>query len=205
MGQHWVQIRRLMDGVADPARPAILTYIFGPGGARLAGVAYARALGPGEPDPGEPGGPENWHFHAGDLVDEATLMDHQGHGSHDAGSRIAVLHAWIWSENPSGMFTPDNWALPYVRAGLPVPAQVNPDASRALALGNGSVEFFTEQLARANGMDESSRAILDGILRHASERIRPRLRGSPSSRQLAAWWQQALSRARARLPAGLRQ
>ncbi|MGH7627661.1 MAG: hypothetical protein ACREOJ_20390 [Gemmatimonadaceae bacterium] len=32
-----------------------------------------------------------------------------------------MLHAWLWLPNPAGMFASDNWALPFVRAGVPVP------------------------------------------------------------------------------------
>ena len=54
-----------------------------------------------------------------------------------------MLHAWIWTPNPDGMFAADNWSIPYIRAGL-IPPDHNPRAAAlAISLLTGGVDYFT--------------------------------------------------------------
>jgi hypothetical protein len=47
-----------------------------------------------------------------------------------------MVHAWVWSDNPDGMFAQQHIALPYLRAGLPGNWAVagNSDAASGIAL-----------------------------------------------------------------------
>lgn len=99
MGVHYGLPSRLEDAVVDPSAPEVLLYApDGSGGLRLVGVefmvhqdAWAGAGNSAPPtladqtfDPPNPNHP-----------DEMVRPFH-------------TLHAWIWEENPAGMFTPFN-------------------------------------------------------------------------------------------------
>src|SRR5687768_9850597 len=113
MGEHWVHSGRLMAGVVDAARPVILSYATISARPTLVGVAYALALGAGD---SLPSAPRNaWHAHSGSVEDASFLPSHAGHMA-GSGTRIAVLHAWVWLPNPDGPFATDNPALPFARA-----------------------------------------------------------------------------------------
>jgi hypothetical protein len=40
-------------------------------------------------------------------------------GAGDGRTRLAMVHAWVWLDNPQGVFAQEHTALPYLRAGLP--------------------------------------------------------------------------------------
>ena len=109
----------------DIEKPPILLYVkdpSAPGGYTLAGVSYLWNAGEG-PD-GQPLNPPfpkslaQWHRH-----DNICVLPHleNPHGLNESQCReqgghfIAksqwLVHAWIWKENPSGVFSPDNPAL----------------------------------------------------------------------------------------------
>lgn len=146
MGQHWVHPGRAVGRPFDPAEPSMLTYLPVDGEQRLTGAAWTIPVGPDETPPDFPW-PGAWHAHAGRLMDEAFGL--VPHGVHDADRpRLAMLHAWTGTANPDGPFAADNWALPFVRAGVPVPHHVPPDAGRAVALAAGYGPFFREAVVR---------------------------------------------------------
>ena len=174
MGQHWVHTRRLLRDTLDPENPAILNYAHVAGRPVLVGVAYALPLGPGEPDPPPPAPGALWHSHARSLAVEAHLIRHRDHPADRSPERVAVLHAWVWAGNPQGIFEPDNWSLPYLRLGLPVPDSLDIDAARALALATGDSVFFATQLSMlAGGPTDSS--VIAGQVRTAGK-------------TMAGWW-----------------
>lgn len=178
MGQHWVNPRLVIGGGFDPARPSILMYATIAGRAVLVGVAYARALGPDDPDPEEPVGPEEWHFHSSTVNEEALLSSHAHHGANRLGApRVAVLHAWVWLANPDGLLTADNWALPFARIGLALPSMVVPDAARALALAAGGAGFFGAQYQSVARLEPSDRSAVDVVLERHAARVRQWLAG----------------------------
>ena len=78
-----------------------------------------------------------WHTHGGDLDEESLSDSHAGTREMD-GDGVAVLHAWVPVANPAGPFVAENWALPFLRAGLVVPAEFSIPSARALALGTGT-------------------------------------------------------------------
>ena len=98
MGRHFVNPALL--GVLDPERPPILLYVPSKGGLRLAGVEWFQA------DADQ------------DLATDAdrpTLLGRAFDGpmpGHEPGMPAHYdLHAWVWADNPDGVFAPWNPAL----------------------------------------------------------------------------------------------
>ena len=144
LGEHWVHPGLVMSGPIDPARPSVLIYTRTPTGPVLAGVAWTKVLGSGDPYPDEPVGRGAWHEHNGSVALESLPLHHD-HAGRDATepTRVAILHAWIWIENPRGTWVADNWALPFVRAGLRADS-VAVEAAQALSLtAPGAVDYYT--------------------------------------------------------------
>lgn len=179
MGRHWIHAGRVLSGTFDPASPAGLTYILVDEKPELTGVFYVLPLEPGDRLPDTPGGLAAWHYHNGDLSDEALLSVHDPmHGSDAFGLRVAVMHAWIWAENPGGMLAPDNWTLPFVRLGLS-PPETRPRAAMAVSLATEeSRAFFVSRTERAAGRRIPG---VDHVLRVHGDRIRDRLAGLNST------------------------
>jgi hypothetical protein len=149
MGEHWINPRILMDGGFDPAKPAVLTYLPVDGRAVLTGVVYAVSLAPGESPP-LPFGPDaKWHEHNGAIDDEALLPEHETTASAANGTRVAFLHAWLRIPAPYGLFSAENWAIPFIRAGVSVPHAFPNGAARAVSLAGGGKEFFLDLIGSA--------------------------------------------------------
>lgn len=95
-GCHWVNFS-LVDGVFDPEHPEVLLYVHGSGdsGWRLVAVEYLvpQAFSPGGPPEGFSGDADTWR-------DESEA---QG---------LWELTAWIWLNNPNGMFEQHNPKVP---------------------------------------------------------------------------------------------
>ena len=142
MGEHWVQVPLLVRGVLDLARPAILTYATIDGRVTLTGVGYAVAVAADDTLPGDfAGGHAAWHVHTGSVADESFLPAVH-HARQTDGLRLAVTHAWVRLPNPDGTWATDNWALPWVRAGLTPPARPDPHAARALAAAMTNRDYY---------------------------------------------------------------
>jgi len=144
MGEHWLNPDVMMRGAIDAARPTLLIYATMNGKPTLLGVGFV-AVTRGDSEPTSlPGWPTAWHEHSGLLSDES------GAGRHDTphgGTHVWVSHVWTELENPDGRYAPDNWALPFARAGLRAPAVVDADAGRALSLAVGGDEYLRAVLA----------------------------------------------------------
>jgi hypothetical protein len=176
MGEHWVNVGLLFDGAYDPARPEFLSYVVVDGAPKLLGVAYGLPLLAGEAPPNEPAGRAAWHDHVGTL-DEETLVPHHhhsGHGGH--GPRLAMVHAWVWLDNPEGLFAADNWAIPFARLGLVPPAVPARTAGQALSLLSGGDAYVTEALARERHSDQATRACVEALAR-ARAKVEARVHG----------------------------
>lgn len=207
MGEHWISVPLIVGGTVDPDHPPILEYATLEGRPTLVGVAYTQLVRSGLPDAALPARPTDWHYHAGTVNEESFILGHAeaGHG-HAApeGPRIAVLHAWVWVENPAGLFATDNWALPYRRLGLPVPATAGPaPASLAMALAAGGEGYFRTLLQlRYHPPPEQERAIQD-LLTEEATAIRTLATSSapPGPEALAARWRALEGAIRARCPA----
>lgn len=149
MGEHWLSTRVLVDGKLDPARPALLTYLDIEGRAVLTGVVYAIPLAPGESVPADFGPSARWHEHNGDIDDEALLPEHRTMSTDPGGTRVAFLHAWLRVPSPEGIFSADNWALPFVRGRIAVPEKFTTGAARAVSLATGGKSYFLDLVGTA--------------------------------------------------------
>lgn len=207
MGEHWVNPGLVMAGRFDAARPAMLSYVVIDGQPVLAGVVYAIPLAAGENPPPVPGGEGMWHEHNGTVDEESLLpehnnaedqpLDHDRSPTGGTGTRLAVLHVWIGVPNPAGVFTAENWALPFARLGIAVPASVPVGAARALSLASGANEYYSALATNAGGSPVSVANALDDA-RHAVEMIAAHARvahalSATDIAALAAVWTQALN------------
>ena len=147
MGEHWLNTRLLIDGVLDVSRPELLTYVKVDGRPVLTGVVYAIPLQQGESPPDVFGPEASWHEHNGSVDDEALLPEHHTTPSAPSGTRVAFLHAWVHTAHPDGVFDAENWTIPFVRLGLPVPGEYPNGAARALSLLANGRDFFAALLA----------------------------------------------------------
>ena len=123
MGVHFVQT--LEPKSFDVEKPPILLYeknSSAPGGYSLVGVVYLwkAAAGPdGQPvDSPFPKSLARWHRHtnicmAPGLDNPHGLTEEQCRekGGHYIADVPWMLHAWIWKDSPSGVFSPENPAL----------------------------------------------------------------------------------------------
>ena len=173
MGQHWVHPSLVLRDSLDPAQPSVLEYAEVGGRLTLVGVAYAVLVKDSAAPPTSlPVPPGAWHFHQGTVEEESFIRGHAGFGHDMPGPKIAVLHAWIWLENPDGLLATDNWALPYARAGLAAPKRISHAAARALALAAGDGgRSYLESLLHAVGQpsDEEMKALAMVVARHQRE------------------------------------
>ena len=123
MGVHFV--KTLEPNGFDIENPPILLYQkdpAAPGGYSLAGVSYL-LNSPEGPD-GQPQNPPfpkslaSWHRHANicvlpHLENPHSLNEQQcrEQGGHFVAQSQWLVHVWIWKDNPTGVFSPDNPAL----------------------------------------------------------------------------------------------
>jgi hypothetical protein len=169
MGEHWIHPARVMFGRIDAARPSILLYVRTDSGPRLAGVAYTTVLGRDAPYPDFPAGA--WHEHNGTVDEETLPLTHAMRMPTTQETRVAILHAWIWVENPRGVWAADNWMLPFVRAGL-APDSTLGGAARALSLlPAGAVAHYARVIATTVGGDDAQRARAREELQRAAAQV----------------------------------
>src|SRR6266704_6069639 len=179
MGRHWIHTALILRSTPDPAQPPVLEYAELNGTPTLVGVAYAVLVMSDTAPPSLPVPAAAWHFHQGTVDEESFLRSHAG-VTHvmpgPPGPRLAVVHAWIWLDNPDGLLATDNWALPYARLGLLVPAHGSRAAARALALAAGDGgRMYLEALIHAVGQpNESETAAVASVLRHHQAQARTR-------------------------------
>lgn len=187
MGRHWIHTALILRSTPDPAQPPVLEFAELNGTTTLVGVAYA-VLVPGDSPPASlPVPSEAWHFHQGTVDEESFLRSHAGAAHIVPGPRLAVLHAWIWLDNPAGVLATDNWALPYARLGYRVPSRTSHAAARALALAAGDGgRMYLEALVHAVGQpsDAEMKTLSVVVGRHqALARAQ-----APNDAQLEACW-----------------
>ena len=194
MGEHWVNLAQIMADSFAPSKPTVLTYIHVNGAPRLAGVAYTALLGPGEEPPPYAPAEAHWHEHNGSIAEESFLSGHDVHARR-GDLRLAILHAWVWIENPDGVFVTDNWALPFARLNL-APSIHAYDAARVASLATDACAYYRDALNEVLSPTANERlryeAVLDrfahtadGVLRSAREKGRL---SSDETNQLARLW-----------------
>ena len=173
----------------------ILEYATIDGRPALVGIAYAVLVPSGEPPAGLPVPPDAWHFHGGTVDAETFVSSHAGAGREGAGPRIAVLHVWLGIANPDGLFASDNWALPYARLGIPVPAVPAAAVTRALGLA-ACAGYFDALVGVVGRPPGGERDTLAAIARNAGQealavlaaRRAPPALDADDARRLAAVW-----------------
>ena len=122
MGAHFMNIQRMQDGSFDPARPEILMYSRDENGQwRLRGTAFillTQQFGDDHP-PGFAGALDNWHVHysicgGGPEVTarSSTREECESQGGIWAPSFGWMIHAWVWDNNPMGVFSMWNPNIP---------------------------------------------------------------------------------------------
>ena len=186
MGEHWYH-PELTKAPLDLARPSTLQYATIGGRKVLVGVAYTVYRRPGEPEPeGFAGALDRWHTHdvarlARAAVAERPLLrsivnrriERGRVGAGDGRTLLTMVHAWVWLENPDGLFADQHRALPYLRAGLPAEwaAGAGEAAAQGVALladgGCRREVERTDRLARL-GRDEE-RALAAACARSAAD------------------------------------
>jgi hypothetical protein len=166
MGEHWANPELVARGTFDPLRPPLLTYIRVNGSPRLTGVVFAIPLADGEHPPAAPFAAGAWHDHFGSVEDESLLLDHDAQQAPAGELRLAVLHGWLFVDNPDGTWTTDNWALPYARLGVPVPPAAPTSATRAVALIGDALPYYEALAERAIGNDPARLERMVATLAH---------------------------------------
>lgn len=173
MGEHWANGEIVVKGEFDAARPGLLTYARINGVPTLTGVVYALPLADSESPPPFPFDRSLWHDHIGTVDDESLLLAHDAPHGPTGGLRLAVLHAWIWLDNPDGTFVTDNWALPYARLGLRTTVFAPANAARALAFLTGSMPYYALLAERVGSPSEAERKRIAATLeRHQAAIIK---------------------------------
>lgn len=153
MGEHWLNPGLLINGGFDIDRPQVLMYLNVDGHPTLTGVVYAVPLEPGQSPPADFGPLAMWHEHNGTVDEEALLAQHHSTPSAATGTRVAFLHVWTRIPASETIFGADNWAIPFVRSGVSVPAAFPNGAARAVSLATGGSEFFSDLIgATAAGL-----------------------------------------------------
>ena len=186
MGEHWYHPDRVKDPL-DLRRPATLQYAIIDGKRTLVGVAYNLYQRPHEPLPdGFEGSADHWHVHDLPKLARALVQDRpmlrwvvnrrieQGKVGADAGrTHLVMVHAWVWSDNPDGMFAQQHRALPYLRAGLPAAwaATGDLDAAWGSALLRGGCDAELDRLHRLARLSREQRMALTGACTSATERV----------------------------------
>jgi hypothetical protein len=118
LGLHMANLAIRQD-VFDPSRPQLLLYMpKRAGGYRLAGVGYTFVHDGDTPPPGFAGGEDVWHFHTNlcFLPNGSVTLSPDGAACRAMAGFFQkqtpwLLHAWVWTPNPKGVFTEANPAV----------------------------------------------------------------------------------------------
>ena len=167
MGQHWVNTYILMRDGVDPTRPPLLSYLTTPTGVRLTGVAFGQILLDAD-ESGDLPFPSAWHEHSETLDEELLALNPDAaHQTSRDEVRLSMLHVWTGLENPDGIFSQDNWAVPFARLGLPIPENPSPEAGKSLFLASGGDKYYLGLLQSLVTLDEAEEsAVVTGLATH---------------------------------------
>lgn len=180
MGEHWLHVGALLAQRLDPDRPTMLAYATIDGRPTLLGAGYVVTT-QGDTAATVPGWPTYWHEHSGLLADESGVRGVTAGAPGATETHVWVLHIWTALPNPSGRYEADNWALPFARAGLVAPREVDADIGRAFSLAiAGGDEYLRRVLTDAGLRGPSHAAAVDAAIATAraaaagvAERARP--------------------------------
>lgn len=190
MGEHWY----LPDAVRRPldlARPSTLQYATIGGHKVLVGVAYTHYRRPDEPVPdGFAGAGDVWHTHDVTRLARAATAERpllraivdrrirRGRvGAGDGRTLLTMVHAWVWSENPDGMFAQSHRGLPYLRAGLPASHAEGASEDAAMGVSLFAADGCADEVRRTDRLAGLSRG-QSRDLRRACDRQAETVRAS---------------------------
>lgn len=201
MGEHWYHPERVKQPL-DLTRPATLQYALIDGKRVLVGVAYNVYQRPEEALPeGFAGSADHWHVHdmpslARTLVNDRPLLRRivnrrieQGKVGAGAGrTQLTMVHAWVWSENPDGIFAHQHRALPYLRAGLPAEwaATGDLDAAWGTSLLKDGCQREMKRLDLLAKLSDAQEQAIKRACARAAERVRAAPRTSAAAFNQAA-------------------
>ena len=164
MGEHWYR-RDLVRAALDLEKPSTLQYAWVAGQRVLVGVAYTSYRTREDPLPeGFSGTADVWHVHDVERIAEAVTegrpllrwMVQRRAQSKAAGAdgrtQLTMLHAWVWQDNPDGVFALENRALPYLRVGLPAEWAESGDVTAASGTALLAEGACTRDLRRLHAM-----------------------------------------------------
>jgi hypothetical protein len=172
MGVHWIHTSRIVGGELVGDRPSVLCYVEIDGKQTLVGLAYTLPLAGDESPPVEPFGVEVWHDHSGQVTEESLLLNHPSSvTASDPTFRLSMVHVWMPLANPDGLLVQNNWAIPWLRAGIEPPETPEAGPARGLSLGSTGVDYYRELLYWAAEMDPSERAIVDEALARRAREV----------------------------------
>ncbi|MEX2154960.1 MAG: hypothetical protein WD825_16575 [Gemmatimonadaceae bacterium] len=167
MGEHWVNLARVLGNRFSAAEPSILTYATVRGRRQLVGVAYTSLLRAGEQPPASAAPASAWHEHNGSVDEESFPLHHAaGAPSNDPDPealRLSVLHAWVWTPNPAGLFETGNADLPFVRLGF-APRAVTPAALNGISLALDESGYYALTLRTALRPSDAERTALERVV-----------------------------------------
>ena len=208
MGEHWINPTLVIEGVLDPSSPPVLSYTQIGGERELVGFAFTRVLAPGESPPEGPFPAPAWHDHSGGVDEESVLLSGPAstHGTKD-GFRLSMVHVWAPLENPDGLLSQNNWALPFLRVGLPVPDRPTISSARALSTHGEGVAFYHALLEEGLGLGGSDLEIASSAFAEAGSKVEAWLArreghplGAESLAELEGVWTGLWVRLRRELP-----
>lgn len=195
MGEHWVSLQRVMEDTLLPSRPAVLIYTTVRGKPHLAGVGYTALLDPGEPPPDWAPATGYWHEHNGSVAEESLPAlhgaSHQPHRGSVGGVppiRLAILHAWVWTANPAGVFETDNWALPPMRAGARAGARHPRETLRGMALATDDEGYYLQTITARLALTGADQARAARVLEVHRARAQGALRAGGAGKTVAESW-----------------
>ena len=171
MGEHWLKVGALLQPEFDAEHPAVLIYADIGARPTLLGVAYALVThGDSEPLYAPPDGPSNGTSTAGSCRTrrrQVRELDSPG----PTATHIWVMHVWTNLANPDGQLAAENWALPFVRAGVAVPPDVDAPAGHALSLAVGGDAFLRDALTDTGMRTSNNAARVDSVIAAAKSRV----------------------------------
>ena len=186
MGEHWVNVARVLENRFNPARPSVLTYITAGGRRRLAGVAYTALLNDGERPPNSAAPQAYWHEHNGSVAEESLPLHHTTGMAADAGSgapRLSILHAWVWLPNPAGAFVTDNWTLPLARLGIDASHHaLSRNAIRGVSLANDNASYYEQTLETSLAPSDIELKLIESSVSRYRAEARAEARKDPTLR-----------------------
>src|SRR2546426_3861481 len=173
MGEHWVNRQILRSGQCELTRPSHLQYVVLDGQRTLIGVGYVCPGTPETPVPRLFGTDVPWHTHGPALCTRAPggPLDMQAWaealpnaltpltwqdvcrqwGGQPLHWGVTMLHTWNWIPQPQGAFVHENPAIPFLRAGLPVPSQAFLDSAEGHAALATLRLVYGEVIRRSRG------------------------------------------------------